>query len=192
MRLTSVALDDYVADLAALAERYGITLGLTDGEPLTVEIEATGSRRFTILGTLPAGRQSSNAIVEVAETWRPAGTDGYERSIYRYELLEPQRDFRRAFHRHDDDYFARRYGVVVHERIARRPAAWRPARIFSIPRFETATERSSCSCRPGWPTHPIALCCPAWRRSEVLVEATRWWVLSRFHRLRTDAGGKSA
>lgn len=115
MRLTSVALDDYVADLAALAERYGITLGLTDGEPLTVEIEATGSRRFTILGTLPAGRQSSNAIVEVAETWRPAGTDGYERSIYRYELLEPQRDFRRAFHRHDDDYFARRYGVVVHE-----------------------------------------------------------------------------
>ena len=115
MRLTSAALDDYVADLAELAERYGITLDLTDGESLTIQVEASGARRFTLLGALPAGRQSVSASVELAETWRPVGKDGYERSIYRYELLERQRDFRRAFHRHDEDFFARRYGVVVHE-----------------------------------------------------------------------------
>ena len=115
MRLTSAGLDDYVVDLAELAERYGITLALSDGEALTVEIEASGSRRFTLWGTFPAGRHSPSANFELAEKWRPVGQDGYERSAYRYELLERERDFRRAFHRHDEEFFVRRYGVVVHE-----------------------------------------------------------------------------
>lgn len=115
MRLTSGGLDDYFADLAELAERYGITLSLADGEPLTLQIEANGSRRVLVSGALPAGRQSVRASVELAETWRPVGPDSYERSAYRYELLERERDYRRAFHRHDEDVFARRYGVVVHE-----------------------------------------------------------------------------
>lgn len=115
MRLTSAGLDDYVADLAELAERYGIALSLADGDSLTLEIEANGLRRVLVSGALPAGRRSGHSSVEVAETWRPVGPDSYERSAYRYELLERERDFRRAFHRHDEDLFARRYGVVVHE-----------------------------------------------------------------------------
>lgn len=118
MRLSSAELDDHVTDLAELAERYGITLSLADGESVTIEIEPNGSRRFTLSGFLPAGRQQLSASVELGETWRPDGQDGqdgYERSAYRYELLERQRDFRRAFHRHDEGFFERRHGVVVHE-----------------------------------------------------------------------------
>lgn len=133
MRLTSAGLDDYLADLAELAERYGITLGLTDGEPLTIESEPSGSRRFTLLGALPAGRNWPAASVELGETWRPAGLDGYERSAYRYELLERQRDFRRAFHRHDEGFFERRYGVVVHEHCELPIGAAPCAHLFGAP-----------------------------------------------------------
>ena len=133
MRLSGAGLDDYVVDLAELAERYGIDLALSDGEALTVEIEASGSRRFTLSGTLPAGRRLPSAGVELAETWRPVGRDGYERSAYRYELLEQERDFRRAFHRHDEETFARRYGVVVHEHCEAPISAAPCAHLFGPP-----------------------------------------------------------
>ncbi|MGZ8761192.1 MAG: hypothetical protein ACXWXV_11575 [Aeromicrobium sp.] len=133
MRLTSARLDDYVADLAELAERYGVALDLAEGESLIVEMDPSGSRRFMLSGTLPAGRRSPSASVELAETWRPAGPDGYERSAYRYELLERERDFRRAFHRHDEELFALRYGVVVHEHCEAPIGAAPCAHLFGAP-----------------------------------------------------------
>lgn len=115
MQLKSPELDDYVADLALLAERYGITLDLAPDEALAVEIERDGALRFNLTGVLPDGRRPSAAVVQVGEKWRPVENDRYERSAYRYELIDVGRNFRRGFHRHDDGAFERRFGVVVHE-----------------------------------------------------------------------------
>ncbi len=114
MRLAIVELDAYVADLAVLAERYGITLNLPDDASLSIETEPGESRRFDIVGSLPDGRRPPQATVQIAEKWQPVD-DAYERFAYRYELIDHQRDYRRAFHRHDDPWFASHFGVVVHE-----------------------------------------------------------------------------
>ena len=114
MRFAPAELDAYVADLAELAERYGITLTLSDDESLSIETEPGGGRRFNIVGSLPDGRRPPQATVQIAEKWQ-AVDDAYERSAYRYELIDHQRGYRRAFHRHDDQWFVSRFGVVVHE-----------------------------------------------------------------------------
>jgi hypothetical protein len=107
---------DYLADLAQLAERYGITPGPPSNELLSPAIEPDGTRRFNLVGFLPDGRQPPEAVIRVDERWRPHNDgDGYERSAYRYELIDHERGYRRAFHWHDESYFERRYGVVVHE-----------------------------------------------------------------------------
>jgi hypothetical protein len=115
VRLTLAALSDHVADLAELAERYGIVLENGDSEPLAIETEPDGAQRFAIVGFLPEERRAHVTRVEFAEKWRPSEDGAYERSAYRYELLDHERDFRRAFHRHDDPWFQRHFGVVVHE-----------------------------------------------------------------------------
>jgi hypothetical protein len=115
VRLTSGELDDYVVDLAELAERYGITLNVSDGPSLAVETEPDGAQRFNLSGFLPDGRQPPRSIVQIAEAWLPDAAGGYERSEYRYELIDHERGYRRAFHWHDESYFEHRFGVVVHE-----------------------------------------------------------------------------
>ena len=114
MRLAARQLEDYLADVAELAERYGVVLDLPDGAALSLETEPLGSVLFTLRGLLPDGRQPPRSVVEIAERWTPRG-DEYERTAYRYELIDHERNHRRAFHRHDDAYFERTFGVVVHE-----------------------------------------------------------------------------
>lgn len=114
MQLTSGELDEYVANLGRLAERYGITLDLPDGAAVTIDIERDLVRRFEMVGFLPDGELPPKAIVEISETW-PAVGNAFERSAYRYELIDRERGFRRAFHWHDERDFQRRFGVVVHE-----------------------------------------------------------------------------
>ena len=115
MQLFARELDDYMADLAELAERYGVTLDLGEDGPLTVELEPDGARRFSIIGVLPNGRQPDTSRVAIREKWQPVVNDRLERSSYRFELIDEARDYRRAFHRHDERQFERRFGVVVHE-----------------------------------------------------------------------------
>ncbi|HET7026101.1 MAG TPA: hypothetical protein VFI28_00260 [Candidatus Limnocylindrales bacterium] len=43
------------------------------------------------------------------------GADTFERAEYVYELLDHERNIRRAFHPHDAEAFIRRFQVVVHE-----------------------------------------------------------------------------
>jgi hypothetical protein len=106
---------DYVLDLVELAERYGIVLDLPTNGQIEIQVEHDGTLRFGIVGYLPDGRQPPLAVIELNEKWRPAARDRHERSAYRYELLDRERGFRRAFHWHDEREFVRRFGVVVHE-----------------------------------------------------------------------------
>ena len=115
MQLGSEEHADYVVDLAELVERYGIALDLALDGPIEIEVEADGTLRFGIVGYLPDGRQPALAVLEISEKWRPTTRDRYERSAYRYELLDRERGFRRAFHWHDEGEFVKRFGVVVHE-----------------------------------------------------------------------------
>ena len=115
MQLGSEEHADYVVDMVELAERYGIVLDLPTDGPIEIEIEPDGTLRFGIVGYLPDGRQPPLAVIEISEKWRPQTGDRYERSAYRYELLDRERGFRRAFHWHDEREFVRRFGVVVHE-----------------------------------------------------------------------------
>lgn len=115
MQLGSADHANYVAKLAELVERYGVVLDLAIDDPIEIEVEPDGTHRFNIVGFLPDGRQPPLAVIHLAEKWRPETDDRYERSAYRYELIDRERGFRRAFHWHDERDFRRRFGVVVHE-----------------------------------------------------------------------------
>ena len=116
MRLTDRGLDSHLAGIANLLDRYGVSL---DGGALTVEEATAGARTLDIRGFLPDGRRPSRAVLEIRETWLPAGPGVFERAEYVYELLDGERDFRRAFHLHDRDWFERHFLVVVHEHCER-------------------------------------------------------------------------
>jgi len=120
VQLTGEALEGYLANIALLLERYGVALDLEQDEALTLVESDSGRLSFSVQGFLPDGRQPPQAIVQVREIWRPTSAGGpYERADYAYELLDHERDFRRAFHLHDRDVFVRRHDVVVHEHCER-------------------------------------------------------------------------
>lgn len=116
MRLTDQGLDDHLADIAKLLDRYGASL---DPGDLTIEEATAGARTFDVRGFLPDGRQPALAFVEIRETWLPADAWTFERAEYAYELIDRERDFRHAFHLHFPDWFERRFLVVVHEHCER-------------------------------------------------------------------------
>jgi hypothetical protein len=119
VRLSGQALEGYVANTALLLERYGVVLELEPDEALELDESETGRLSFSVRGFLPDGRRPPGAIVDVREIWRPTAVGPYERSDYAYELLDHERDFRRAFHLHDAEVFVRRHDVVVHEHCER-------------------------------------------------------------------------
>jgi hypothetical protein len=133
VRLSAGALDDYLAHTALLLERYGALLELGPDEGVGLAESPNGSLSFELRGVLPDNRRPP-ATVEIRETWRtlPGGSD-YERFEYVYELLDHERDLRRAFHLHDADVFVRRFQVVVHEH-CEHPIGTAPcAHLFGVP-----------------------------------------------------------
>lgn len=117
MRLSGAALEGHVAEVADLIERYG---AVVDPEMELVVFESpSGARWFQVRASLWDGRTPSRSIVELREVWRPYSDGSYERSEYVYELLDHERDVRRAFHLHDAETFVRRFQVVVHEHCER-------------------------------------------------------------------------
>lgn len=113
MRLTDDGLDTYLASVAGLLDRYGFDVA--DGA-LAID-QAPGARRLGVRARLPGG--SSQAVVELRETWVEAGAGTFERAEYVYELIDRERDFRRAWHLHDPGFFARHFRVLVHEHCER-------------------------------------------------------------------------
>jgi hypothetical protein len=118
LRLTDSGLGDYLADVAQLLDRYGAASHDPDGD---LVIEATGdrARTFDLRRFLPTGRNPSGAILDIRETWIAGDFSGFERAEYVYELRDHERDFRIAFHHHDQDVFIRRFAVVVHQHCER-------------------------------------------------------------------------
>ena len=114
MRLSERDLEEYVLDIAGLAERYGIVLEPGGNGETRIELGPAEERFFTMRGSMPNGRHPPPSVVEISERWASEGHE-YERTAYRYELIDHERDYRRAFHRHDDRYFERAFGVLVHE-----------------------------------------------------------------------------
>jgi hypothetical protein len=111
VRLSGVLVENYAVDLAELLEQYGFVLeAQIDASTLVVRRRAD-ARTFEIRAMLP----TAGSTVEISEIWLPIGDDTFERSGYRYELIDVERGFRRAFHRHDDTTFERNFAVVVHE-----------------------------------------------------------------------------
>lgn len=115
MRLSSQGLEDYLAAVAAMLERYGVVLDLGPGDALELDESPSGALSFAIRGFLPDGRQPPRSLLTVRERWRPLDAATVERDEYEYELLDLERNFRRAWHLHDADAFVRRFQVVVHE-----------------------------------------------------------------------------
>jgi hypothetical protein len=115
VRLRPDQIDDYVADLAELLERYGAVLAKpAAGQHIELLEDDAGRVSFELISALPNGRQPPLATLEVREEFTPVD-DLYRRSSYEFELIDRERNFRRAFHLHSPEWFEARYLVVVHE-----------------------------------------------------------------------------
>jgi hypothetical protein len=117
VRLSGVALEDHVAEVGDRLERFGAVLDPHD--ELRIRESPRAGRWFEIRAHLPDEPLAPPATVVVRELWRPVLPDLFERTEYEYELLDPARDVRRAWHLHDPDFFVERYRVVVHEHCER-------------------------------------------------------------------------
>ena len=117
MRLLVTDVPAYVADLVALVERCGVEV--LGAGPIEVVRTSAGAIAFAIAGRLPGGGTALPSTVEVREAYEPVDADTLERAAYAFELIDRERGFRRAFHQHDPEWFARTHLVVVHEHCER-------------------------------------------------------------------------
>ena len=119
MWLGAHEVDDYVVRLVELLECYGVVLSRpAAGADIEVLEADDGSLSVELIGQLPDGRLPALASVEVREEFQP-GEDGYRRARYEFEVIDRERDFRRAFHLHFPEWFEREHLVVVHEHCER-------------------------------------------------------------------------
>lgn len=120
MELSDPAVDDYASRLVEVLERWGIVLTKPAlGQPAEVLEAGDGSLSFELIGSFPDGRAPALATIEMRERFRAIAGDRFERAGYEYELLDHERDFRRAFHLHDPEWFEHKYLVLVHEHCER-------------------------------------------------------------------------
>ena len=119
MRGTYEEIAEYVSGVAALLERFGATLRLPFGTDLELLEDPSGQLSFELLGDLPDGADPARSEVALREAFHPVGVGLYERTLYEYELVDRERDYRRALHLHFPEWFHRRFLVVVHEHCER-------------------------------------------------------------------------
>ena len=109
-------LQTYLADLAEHIERFGVTI-LPPDKHDEIELLQTDSGDIVIELACrpPLAPRSKDVAMQVIEIWRSVGKGNYERDDYKFELRDQELQFRRAYHRHDTDYFIHTYNVVTHE-----------------------------------------------------------------------------
>lgn len=117
---TAHAIEDYLSAVATLLERYGVNVRAPSGMAAVELLEDSGGRlSFELLGHLPNGGAGDRSEIAVREVFERVGQDQYERIGYEYELLDRERDYRRALHLHVPEWFRARYLVLVHEHCER-------------------------------------------------------------------------
>jgi hypothetical protein len=120
VELSNPEVDDYASRLIELLERWGVVLTKPPlGESAEILEADGGSLSFELIGSLPDGRAPALSTIEMRERFEPIGRNRFERAGYEYELLDHERDFRRAFHLHDPEWFEHTYLVLVHEHCER-------------------------------------------------------------------------
>ena len=106
----------YLADLVEELERFAvILLPPDDGDEITLGRDQDGSLVIDLEGRLPTSRRSSDVDLDLFERWQQTGADEWACVEYRYELRHREIGYRRAFHRHDETYFVRMFGIATHE-----------------------------------------------------------------------------
>jgi hypothetical protein len=106
----------YLADLVEELERYAVTLlPPGDADEITLGREPDGSLVVDLEGRLPMSRRSRDVELSLFERWELTGRDQWACVEYAYEFRHHEIGYRRALHRHDEDYFVRMYGVATHE-----------------------------------------------------------------------------
>ena len=116
MIATADELLTYLADLTEEIERLGVTvLPPNDTDEMELGREPDGSLVIDLECRPPAHRRSAPSDMEVFERWRRISDIAYERAEYKFELRHHELDYRRAFHRHDQEHFLAAYDVPTHE-----------------------------------------------------------------------------
>ena len=106
----------YSADLVDELERYAVTLAPpADRDDVEIGEEDDGTLVILLQGRLPMPRESDEVHLVLHERWWPVGGGLFTCAEYEHELRHRELDYRRAFHRHDEEYFVRMYGVATHE-----------------------------------------------------------------------------
>lgn len=100
----------HLGTLSAILWNYGATFPVP-----TLHRYDSGEVGFSFSADLPGSATPKPAVIKLAEIWAPGRPDDFSRREYEYDFIEYPRDRRRAFHGHDPDYFAREFGVLVHE-----------------------------------------------------------------------------
>ena len=104
----------YFADLVEELERYAIILLLPRDDELALGDTGDGGLVVDLQGRLPVSPRSKNVDLELFEVWREVG-GAWTCVEYKYELRHRELEYRRAFHRHDEEHFVRVRGVATHE-----------------------------------------------------------------------------
>ena len=117
--MTLASTDDllaYLADLVEELERYAVTLlPPDDSDEIALGQDPSGGLVIDLEGRLPVARRSRDVDLELFERWQPVGPAQWACVEYTYEIRHHELGYRRALHRHDEDYFVRMYGVATHE-----------------------------------------------------------------------------
>jgi hypothetical protein len=100
----------YLGRLAATLWNYGGEFPQPTLDPYT-----DGSVGFSFEAVLAGALTPRPTVIKLAEVWEPVRPGEYARVEYAYDFIEHPMGRRRAFHRHDEEHFLRRFGVAVHE-----------------------------------------------------------------------------
>ncbi len=128
MTRTQHQLRQYLGSLGAILRNYGAIFPV----PMLERYE-TGGLGFSFQALLPGPQAPRPPTMKLAEIWQPAGAKQFRRREYAFDFIDYPLNRRRAFHGHDPDYFAREFGVLVHEHCEERLGAPACTHYYGLP-----------------------------------------------------------
>lgn len=109
---TPTELQVHLSRLAVILWNYGASFAV----PTLDSYEDTGNLGFAFMADLAGSASPAPAIIKLSEIWAPsARPEHFSRYEYEYDFVDHPLSRRRAFHLSDPDFYAREFGVLVHE-----------------------------------------------------------------------------